>query len=122
VTGANIKRYELDLYAEIEKVEEAIIDFAEKNGHDVIFGSNNQVKIKTTTRYACPSKHSKEREELEKLLREHGKWDEVAQLDTAAINKIIQENTWDDEILDVLKEYVKLEESKRLYLSKIRND
>lgn len=86
----------------------------------IIFGSNNQVKIKTTNRYACPSKHSKDREELEKLLREQGKWDEIAQLDTSAINKIIQEKKWDDEILDELKQYVELDESKRLYLSKIK--
>jgi len=119
---AKQKQVKLDLYAKIEKIEEAIIDFAEKNEHNIIFGSNNQVKIKTTTRYACPSKHSKDREELEKLLREQGKWDDVVQLDTTAINKIIQEKKWDDEILDVLKEYVKLEESKRLYLSKIKND
>lgn len=119
---AKQRQVKLDLYAEIEKIEEAIVDFAGKNNYGVVVGSNNQVKIKTAIRYACPSKHSKERKELEKLLREQGKWDDVVQLDTSAINKIIQENTWDDEILDVLKGYVKLEESKRLYLSKIKND
>ena len=113
------KQVKLDLYAEIEKLEEAITKFAEKEGVDVVFGSNNKVKVKTQSRFACPSKNSKERLELEQILRDSGKWDEVAQLDTAAINKIIQDNTWDEEILDVLKEYVKLEESKRLYLSKI---
>ena len=119
---AKQKQVKLDLYAEIEKLEEAITKFAEKEGVDVVFGSNNKVKVKTQSRFACPSKNSKERLELEQILRDSGKWDEVAQLDTAAINKIIQDNTWDDEILDLLKEYVKLDESKRLYLSKIRND
>jgi len=55
------------------------------------------------------------------LLKDHGKWDEVVQLDTAALNKIIMEKQWDSELLDVLEEYVKLEQSKRLYLSKIKN-
>jgi len=42
-------------------------------------------------------------------------------LDAAALNKIIQEKQWDRELLDVLEEYVKLDRSKRLYLSKIKN-
>jgi len=116
------KQVKLDLYAEIEKLEEAITKFAEKEGVDVVFGSNNKVKVKTQMRFACPSKNSKERLEMEQILRDSGKWDEVAQLDTAAINKIIQEKKWDDEILDALKEYVELDESKRLYLSKIKNE
>jgi putative RecB family exonuclease len=119
---AKQKQVKLDLYAEMEKVEEALIKFAEKEQVDVVFGSNNKVKITVSKRFASPSKHSKEREELEQLLKEHGKWDEVAQLDTSAINKIIMEKKWDDQILDVLKEYVKLEESKRLYLSKIKGE
>jgi putative RecB family exonuclease len=119
---AKQKQVKLDLYAEMEKVEEALIKFAEKEQVDVVFGSNNKVKITVSRRFASPSKHSKEREELEQFLREHDKWDEVAQLDTSAINKSIMEKKWDDQILGVLKEYVKLEESKRLYLSKINDE
>jgi putative RecB family exonuclease len=119
---AKQKQVKLDLYAEMEKIEEALIKFAENEQVDVVFGSNNKVKITVSKRFASPSKHSKEREELEQLLKEHGKWDEVAQLDTSAINKIIMEEKWDDQILDVLKEYVKLEESKRLYLSRIKGE
>ena len=40
------KQIKLDLYAEIEKLEEAIIKFAEREKIDVVFGSNNKVKIK----------------------------------------------------------------------------
>ena len=115
------KQIKLDLYAEIEKLEEAIIAFAEKENVDVVFGSGNKVKIGVSKRYACPSKHSKERDRLEQLLRAKGKWGEVVQLDTNAINKIIQEKKWDEELMEILKEYVNLEESKRIYLSKIKN-
>jgi len=50
----------------------------------------------------------------------YGKWDDVSQLDTNAINKIIQEKKWDNKLIDSLEEYVKLEKTKRLYLSKIK--
>jgi len=116
------KQIKLDLYAEIDKLEEAIIAFAEKEKVDVVFGSGNKVKIGVSKRYACPSKHSKERDRLEQLLKEKGKWEEVVQLDTNAINKIIQEKKWDEGLLDILNEYVNLEESKRLYLRKIKSE
>jgi len=116
------KQVKLDLYAEIDKLEEAIIAFAEKENVDVVFGSGNKVKIGVSKRYACPSKHSKERDRLEQLLREKGKWEEVAQLDTNAISKIIQERKWEEGLIEILKEYVNLEESTRLYLSKIKSE
>jgi hypothetical protein len=115
------KQVTLDLYAELNKLEEAIIKFAEKESVDVVFGSKNKVRIKETEQNKFPTKHSKERERLVQLLKDNGKWDDVVQLDTAALNKIIQEKQWDSELLDVLEEYVKLEKSKRLYLSKIKS-
>jgi putative RecB family exonuclease len=113
------KQIELDIYAELEKLEEAIIKFAEKENVDVIFGSNNKVKININEKNVFPAKHSKKRARLEQLLKEHGKLGEVLQLDTSALNKIIQEKLWDQELLSILKDYVKLDQSKRLYLSKI---
>jgi len=115
------KQVTLDLYAELEKLEEALINFSEKEGVDVVFGSKNKVRVKETEQNKFPTKHSKERERLVQLLKDHGKWDEVVQLDTSALNKIIQAKQWDSELLDILTEYVKLEKSKRLYLSKIKN-
>jgi putative RecB family exonuclease len=112
------KQITLDLYAELEKLEDAIIGFAEKDGIDVVFGSKNKVRIKEYERFKFPSKHSAKRKELFEILKKQGKWDEVDQLDTAALNKIIQEKQWDKEILDVLKEFVDIDTSKRLYLSK----
>jgi putative RecB family exonuclease len=112
------KQLNLDLYAEIEKVEEALKKFAVKEQVDVVFGSDNKVKIKTSSRFACPSKNSKERQELEQLIKNAGKWCDVEQLDTNAINKIIKEKMWDESIINQLKNYVSYEVSKRLYLSK----
>ena len=115
------KQVTLDLYAELEKLEEALVQFAEKESVDVVFGSKNKVRIKESDRYKFPSKYSKERDRLIQLLKDRGRWDDVVQLDTAVLNKIIQEKRWDNELLDALKEYVKLENSKRFYLSKIKN-
>ena len=105
---------------ELEKLEEAIISFAEKENVDCVFGSKNKVKITESERYSFPSKNSKEREELEQILEKYGKLQEVQQLDTAVLGKIIQEKQWDPEVLKVLKKYVELETAKRLYLSRMK--
>jgi len=108
----------LDLFAELEKLEEALISYAEKEGIEVIFGTNNQVRLKKQTRYSIPSKGSKIRKELEHILKKQGKWDEVQQLDTNALNKILLDNKWDEDLLKIIKHYVEYSESKRLYLAK----
>ena len=102
---------------EIEKLEKAIIAFAEKKNVEVVFGSKNQIHIKKQERYIMPSKGSTMRKELEQELKKHGKWDDVKQLDTNALNKILIEHLWDDTIIDVLKKYVQYSKHKRLFVS-----
>ena len=114
------KQVNLEFDAELEKLEDALICFAEREDVDVVFGSNSKVRIKEIERCCFPSKHSKERDRLIQLLKSYGKWDEVVQLDTSTLNRIIQEKLWDAEILEALEEYVELERSKRLYLSRIK--
>lgn len=114
------KQITLDLYAEMDKIEQALITYAKKEHIDVVYGSNKKVKIKSYQRYKLPSKHSKKRKEIIEILKEKGKWKEVNQLDTSALNKIIQEEKWEKELLDLLKNYVSLETSNRLYLSNMK--
>ncbi len=111
------RQMKLDLYVEIEKLEKAIIAFAEKKNVEVVFGSKNQIHIKKQERYIMPSKGSTMRKELEQELKKHGKWDDVKQLDTNALNKILIEHLWDDTIIDVLKKYVQYSKHKRLFVS-----
>ena len=110
-----------ELSSEIEQVEEALARFAEKEHVDVVFGSDKRVRIKEYERFSFPSKHSKKREQLVDKLKELGKWEEVNQLDTNALNKIILQKEWNDPILSVLEEYARLETSKRFYLGSIKN-
>jgi putative RecB family exonuclease len=116
------KQVNLEIDDELEKLEEAIIKFAEKEKIDCVFGSKNKVKITESERYSFPSKNSKERERLEEILRKYGKLEEVSQLDTTALGEIIKEKQWDADVLNALKDYVELEKSKRLYLSKMKDE
>ncbi len=110
----------LDMYAELEKIEEAIISFAEKENIDVVYGSENKVRIKTEIRYTIPQKGSSERKKLEQRLIEIGKWHDVVQFDARALNRILLEHKLKDNETEYIQSVVTLEKSKRLYLSKIK--
>lgn len=116
------KQISLEISVELKKLEEAILSFAEREGVDVVFGSNNKIRIKDVIKYRFPSKHSKERRELIEILKQYGKLEEVFQLDTSSLNKIILEKHWDGDLLEVIRRFGEVERSKRLYISKLRNE
>jgi len=109
-----------EIDAELEKLEEAILAFAEKEQVECVFGSKNKVRITESERLCFPGKGSKERQHLEEVLRRYGKLAEVLQLDTTALDEKVQEKSWEPEVLESLKKYVELERKKRLYLSKMK--
>jgi putative RecB family exonuclease len=97
------KVFNTEVDGELEKLEEALLLFAEKEKVECVFGSKNKVKISTSERFCFPSKGSKDRRQLEELLKKYGKLQEVLQLDTASLGKIIQEKEWEPEVLESLK-------------------
>jgi len=112
------KQVNAELDEELTKLEKALILFAEKEKVDCVFGTKNKVRITESERLCFPSKNSKERKKLEEVLIKYGKLEEVSQLDTTALGRIILEKQWETKVLNSLKEYVELGKSKRLYLSK----
>jgi putative RecB family exonuclease len=110
----------LELDEELIKLEEALIRFSEEENVDVVFGSKKKVRVTETEKYSYPPKNSKEREQLEEFLRKNGKFEEVSQLDTAALGKILSERQWAPELLETLQKYVELDKKKRLYVSTLK--
>jgi putative RecB family exonuclease len=107
---------------ELEQLEASLIAFAEREHLDCVYGSRNKVRITETEKFSFPSKNSKERESLEKILHEHGKLAEVQQLDTTLLGKIISEEKWEPEVIQAIQRYTEVERKKRLYISKLTTD
>lgn len=107
---------------DLEKIQNALIHFSEKENVDVIYGSDNKIRVSMNKRYTVPPKETVDRMHLEKLLKNMGKWNEVTQLDYNTLNKIIIEESWEKSLLDAVKEYMKIEQTKRLYPSKITTE
>jgi hypothetical protein len=102
---AEVKAVEVDL----GEIREAAIGFAEKEGVQVIGGTDARLRVTGKDRITAPAKGSEEREALERELRLAGVWDEVATLDPAALEKAVAEGRWKGDILERIKEYIREE-------------
>ncbi|MDD8014945.1 MAG: PD-(D/E)XK nuclease family protein [Acidobacteriota bacterium] len=96
---------------ELEKIRQAAIFFAEKEGVQVIAGTEARLRVTGKDRIISPAKGSQEREELEAELKRLGVWDEVAMLDPYALEKAVAEEKgkWTGEVLERVKAYVRSE-------------
>ncbi len=111
-----------ELDGQLGELKASIIDFAERQGVNVIFGSGNKIRITVTDSVKLPYKNTEERQELNELLKKLGKWEAVAELDTFALAKVIKTKAWPEEFLGQLKKFAEVEKSYRLYLGSIRKE
>jgi hypothetical protein len=106
----------------LEGLKEAAIDFAEKEGAQVIAGTDARLKVTGKERVIAPGKGSEEREALDAELRRLGVWDEVADLDTKALEKAILEGKWGAGVLEALKALVCIEKRYKVTLKEEDGD
>jgi len=102
---AEVKTVEVEL----GEIREAAIAFAEREGVQVIGGTDARLRVTGKERICAPAKGSEEREALERELRLAGVWDEVATLDPAALEKAVAEGRWQGDVLKRIKEYIREE-------------
>lgn len=106
---------------EIEVIKEALIAYAQKEGITVINGSEKRAVVKIESKTKYPTQKEKEKlESLERIIKEADKWIEVSKLDTDSLSKIIETEKWDDELIEKIKDYQKIEEVASVRLSKIK--
>lgn len=117
--GLEDKIDEIDV--ELDKIKEAAIKYSEKEGADVIRGSDHKLKITEKQKISSPAKGSDERKELENILRESGKWDEISDLDAHAMEKAVSEERWDKKIVDKIKKFLTIEVKISVTLSKLQD-
>lgn len=103
---------------ELEKIEEAIFKYAERKQLDTISGSNCLVKVRNDTKVSFPGKNAKLRPQLELIIKQAQKWDEISTLDTFALEKIVKEKTWPQKLIEQIMSYGQIKEVKKITLSK----
>lgn len=105
---------------EMEKAKEAIIEYAHQEQVTLIKGSGHKVRVKFDKKLKFPGKNETERQELDRIIVQAGKWPEVSQLDATALARIVEEGLWDTELIGQVMKYGRLEELSSLYLSELK--
>ncbi|MDD4050024.1 MAG: PD-(D/E)XK nuclease family protein [Candidatus ainarchaeum sp.] len=103
---------------EIEKLKEAIINYSKKNNLEKLFGKEKSLIVKEYSSFKIPEKKSKEREELEALLKENNFWPLVSDLSYIEISNLIKNGFFESSFKEKLLKYLKEEKINRLYLNK----
>jgi putative RecB family exonuclease len=106
--------------AKLQKLEEAIISFAEREGVEVLRGDDKRLTVKTYYRSIFPGRGDKGRLELEEIIRSSGEWMKVSSLNLYLLARAIGRREVDSELLDKIKKYRTVEKRYRLLLSDIR--
>ena len=106
---------------EIEKVKEAILDYARREEVELIKGSDCKARVKFDEKLKFPAKHDIERKELEDIIKEAGKWAEVSQLDTPSLTHTIENGLWTKDLIDKVMLYGRIEETTSVHISKLKD-
>jgi putative RecB family exonuclease len=110
-----------EIEEELEKIKEAVIQYAANIGVEVVIGSDHQLKIQSGEKILVPGKGTKERESLIELLSRLNKLEEVLTFDTAELKKAMKEGKWEPGILEEIKKLVKMERVKSVSLLKLKS-
>jgi len=107
---------------ETEKVREAILEYARKEGVEVIKGSDRKARVKFEEKLKFPGKNDEERQELDNTIIEAGKWAEVSQLDTTKLTDVIESGLWSKDLIDKVLKYGRIEATDSVRISKLSDE
>lgn len=116
---AELRAKASELGEEIEKVKEALVEYARGECVELIKGSDVKARVKFEEKLKFPGKNEVERQELDNLILEAGQWMEVSRLDATALIHAIEDRLWSQDLIDQVMKYGITEETSSVYLSKL---
>jgi putative RecB family exonuclease len=102
----------------LERLKEALIAFCQREGVQVVFGSENKISVKEYESIKLPGKGTAERENLVHILERIGRLEEVSDLNVYALARILDNEDWKQEDLEQLSSFWIKEKNYRLTVSK----
>jgi hypothetical protein len=119
---AELKEKSQAIGEEMDKVKEALIEYARRENVTLIKGSGHKARVKFDEKLKFPGKNEAERQGLDEAIMQAGKWHEVSELDTTALTRIVKAGLWDKELIDQIMKYGWIEETTSVYLSKLKEE
>lgn len=117
---AALKEQSKRIEQEMEKVKEAILNYARREEVEVIKGSDCKALVRFDERLKFPGKNDAERQEVDSIIKEAGKWEEVSELDTTSLIRVIGDNLWNKDLIDKVMKYGRIEESPSVRIFKLK--
>ncbi len=117
---AELREKAREIDEETAKVKEALIEYARREGVTVIRGNDRKARVKFDEKLKFPGKNEPGRGELNSVIAKAGKWQDVSQLDTTALARIVEGGLWDKELVEEIMKYSLVEETSAVYLSKLK--
>ncbi len=111
-----------ELDKDLKQVREGVEEYARREGVEVIQGSGCKLAVKFEEKLKFPGKSDKARSDLEQIIHEAGKWDEVSQLDTAALAKALEAGKIDPALAERVQAFSRIEESSAIRLSRLKEE
>ncbi|KXB03204.1 hypothetical protein AKJ45_02200 [candidate division MSBL1 archaeon SCGC-AAA261F19] len=117
----SLKEKRSKLMEKKRKLEEAIINYANQRKVNSVYGTEKRATIIAKEKIKFPTKKQKGREELEKLIKDLGKWSEVASLRLSTLKRIAKNNEWPEKLLKKLDRFREIEEVTQVRLENLDN-
>ena len=109
-----------EIDVELAKMEEALFAYARKEEIDAIYGSDHVAKIRMEMKEKYPLKGDPSRKTLDEMIKKAGKWMEVSDLNPWMLARIISRGGWPPSLVNKVKEFSTLEESRSIAVSKLK--
>jgi hypothetical protein len=108
-----------EIDAELMKIEEALIAYAQKEELEAVYGSDHMAKIKVERKEKYPLKGDPSRRMLDDLIKKAGKWMEISDLNPWMLARIIERGNWPPSLIKMVREFSIREESRSVTLTKL---
>ncbi len=109
---------ERSLKEEKERVRAAIMEYSASFGYEVVFGTDRKVRIQRVKDLHFPPADDERRRELERLIAEAGRWEELSTLSTAKLTRALRFGKLPESLAEQLTPFYTEQETYRLSLSK----
>ncbi len=103
---------------DLEKIKEAIIIYSKGNNLERLVGTNSSLLVKEYDSIKMPEKGSKEREELEKLIKSTGMWEEMSDISYFSVLSHYKAGVFSKDFMDKLNQLLTFEKIHRFYVNK----
>lgn len=119
---AELKAEERRIEAELEEAQQRLVAFADQEGLERIRGTAHAVSVRRTTTLKFPARGDPARPELERVLKEQGRWQEVSELSLRALARALDAGQWSAPLRQAVRRFATWARAARVRLSKLRSD